>query len=263
MSDQQRCLGFVLSAGRTGTVWMAKTLSQQFPNVRFEHEPPPARRELMLGNLRNEWGIGRNLIRKFFLSVRRKRWDRLEPSEGFVEINPMLCSITDLLLELDIPLKVVHVVRDPRSWCKSIMNFKASGFRKLVIDYTPLATPYPTPRPPDWRRMDMKKKSLWRWRYCNERILEIKPQCDSYALIRHEDLFSSDIESRRSCMQTLLQTFDLASNDEELSWLDVSQRENASPGKSTASQFPDEEDVQEICGELLEKFDYQNTTETG
>lgn len=257
MNEPHPYRGFILSAGRTGTVWLAQTLGVKFDDVQFVHEPPPARTELMLGNMRNRLGIGRNFLRKRFLSTREKRVARLLPGNSYVEINPMLCPITDLLGELSMPLNVVHQVRDPRTWTTSILRFKAAGFRRHLIDYIPFATPYPCPRPPGWRKLGPVERTLWRWRYCNEQILKIKPKCDRFALVKYEDIFSDDQAIRHVAMVQILETLRVPPNIDFSSHV-IENRINTSQRENSSEQLPDESVVQSICGKLLSQFGYEN-----
>src|SRR5262249_53169080 len=117
---------FVLSAGRTGTVFLAEWLHSHFPEIVAVHEPSPARYELVLANLRNEIGIGGGALRWLFKAARKRRMQRVLPGRGYVEINPLLCPALDLLTEIPQPFNIVHMVRAPLSWAKSITQFRAS-----------------------------------------------------------------------------------------------------------------------------------------
>lgn len=182
---------------------------------------------------------------------------KLRPEQSYVEINPMLCPVTDLLSELAIPLNVVHQIRDPRTWTASIERFKASGVWRHTIDYIPFATPYPCPRPRGWRKLDMTQRTLWRWRYCNEQILKIKPACHRYSLVKYEDMFCNDESTRRSALANVLETLHLESQV-NINSRDVDTRINASPSNPSGNELPDESLVKSICGDLLTEFGYEN-----
>lgn len=254
MDFPERDCGWVLSPSRTGTVFLTDALRSRFPQVRFEHEPAPARWELMLGNARNDVGLGKALVRRLFRRARRKRLAQLPPGGKYIEINPMLCPITDLLADVPQPLRVVHMVRDPRTWTPSILSFKASGIRRHVIDLIPFAKPYPSPRPPGWRSLSETERALWRWRFCNEQILQLRPACAQYTLVRYEDLFSADRALQERTLTTLLAGLDLDAGG-DLAWFQTNQRINASP-RAAHDLAPAEPQVQAICGPLLEDFGY-------
>ena len=66
MLPSDRNIGFVLSAGRTGTVFLSRVLDSKLGGLRCVHEPRPSRLTLMMGNLRNRTGIGTKLIHGIF-----------------------------------------------------------------------------------------------------------------------------------------------------------------------------------------------------
>ncbi|MBS7670773.1 hypothetical protein [Croceicoccus gelatinilyticus] len=148
---------------------------------------------MMLANMRNDLGAGNDLLRAFFHRSRNRRL--AERGEEYVEINPFLCPMTDLLPESGKTLRVVHMVREPGDWAISISDFKASARFRDVINHVPFAKPYPSPRPPGWGNRPEIERALWRWHWCNSRIEDLKPHCEAYSLVRYEDVFSTDLES--------------------------------------------------------------------
>lgn len=259
MSVPDCTVGFILSPSRTGTVFLAHALREQFPGTVWVHEPWPARAEVMLGNLRNDLGLGGRFLGWVFRSLRRRRFVRVASGGRYVEINPMLCPITDLLPTLDITLRVVHLVRDPRTWVRSILAFKASGYRRYLIDYIPFATPYPSPRPAGWNRLSPPERALWRWTHCNRRILNIKPACACYQLVRYEDLFAPAAAVRNRALADLLETLGFP-EEPDLSWFETEQRKNPAPASPYQHLQLEESTVTTICGDLLDEFGYREPT---
>jgi hypothetical protein len=243
-------LCFVLSSGRTGTVHLTKALASALKGVHAVHEPAGARSQLMLANAANLAGGHRRGLRWLFRRGLKERTAELASGDTYVEVNPMLCAHTDLVAELPEPFSLVHAVRDPRTWVPSIRKFRAAGIRRHLIDYTPFANPYPVPRPPGWLAMPRDERALWRWRYCNEQILALRPHARRFAQIRYEDLFGDPAEQT---IRTVLSTMGLPSDD--VSWFDTSTRTNPAP--EGARIEVSEEDVQRICGDLLSQFGYE------
>jgi hypothetical protein len=235
-------------------VFLTHLLSKHFPHVVVEHEPFPSRYEMLLGNLGNDLGIGKGLARRIFHGTRRKRLKSLAPDGCYVEINPLLCPILEFLPELNRPLNVVHMVREPLSWAKSISRFKASRYVRPFIDLIPFNSPYPTPRPPGWRHLDTLKQQLWRWRYCNEQILKYRESYTKYCLVRYEDLFSEETKTRQRSIENVLDTLQIASDGKHV-YDSFSQRINASPeGREPSGATVVK--VREICGDLMSTFGY-------
>jgi hypothetical protein len=247
-------LGFVLSAGRTGTVFLARLLAEQFPAWQVDHEPFPGRYESLLGNLRNDTGLGTSVTRHLFLHARGKRIRSLGKRRGYIEINPLLCPIIDLLPLLGQPIHVVHMVREPLSWANSIATFRASRRIRPFFPFIPFASPYPTPRPDHWARLSRVERQLWRWRVCNERIVEQRPKFSSYQVVRYEDLFSDQPATRDQALSCILDSLGLPQIS--LQWQHhLSERVNAAP-RGGASQQVSAEQVAAICGDLMKRFGY-------
>ena len=241
---------FVISAGRTGTVFMTEALERRFPQVRTVHEPSGSRLTLIAANGRNLLGVGTRVLRRRFRRDLGQRLAGVASGEVYIEVNPMLCSLTDLVAELQ--PRVVHLVREPHSWVESIRRFRASGFRRHVIDFVPLATPFPAPRPPGFFWATEATRALWRWRYCNEQILELGQKIQHFATIRYEDLFSTDPPTRGVALEAILRTLELPSDD--LTWFDTREIRNPAPARPPIAI--DAEPLQEICGPLLMRLGY-------
>ena len=246
---EQQPWRYILSAGRTGTVFLESFLNSHCRGVTAVHEPSPSRQHLMLANLRNEYGIGGGLLA---WHLHRSRLARLSSQSGAsVEINPHLCPFTDLLPDPLRPLRIVHMVREPSSWAASMLSFKASTLFREVIGYIPFATPYPVPRPDSWRNLSAAGKALWRWHWCNSQILKLKDQTPYYCLIRYEDLFGSPAR-REQALRTILATLGL---DFEVNADNAAFSERHNPAASEALP-PDALTVRRICGGLAEELGY-------
>ncbi len=243
----------VLSAGRTGTVFLTRTLPDLFPQLVAMHEPAGSRTTLMLGNARNWSGAGTLLLRRRLRRQLSERWSGLQPGQIGLEVNPMLCPVAELLPELVQPLRVVHLVRHPASWVRSIRTFRASTRFRNVIDHVPFANPYPSPRPPGWWRANRVERALHRWVYCNEQILSLQPVADAYALVRYEDLFGGPSVART---QAVSQLFGVIGLDPPADEGVLFERERANPSpRSSAIEVPDK-DVKRVCGSLTTALGY-------
>ncbi|MBX2801761.1 MAG: hypothetical protein KTR31_29045 [Myxococcales bacterium] len=245
-------LVFVLSAGRTGTVFLTQTLPRHVGQLHCVHEPMGSRSLLMAANLRNLWGVGDGWVRDRFRSGLRRRLEAVPAGHRYVEVNPMMCALTDELAQLP-ALSVVHLVREPTSWVRSIRAFRASGVRRHLIDHTPLANPYPAPRPPGWLLTSQVERALWRWRFCNEQIEALAPHCARYVRLRHEDLFSGSRDARSAALLTLLDVLQRPAP------ADLTPLLQAPPANRAPSRRPvtiDPARVAEICGPVARRMGY-------
>lgn len=205
---------------------------------------------MMLANIRNDWGVGSGLLRTLFYRSRDRRLEARD--EEYVEINPFLCPMTDLLPENGKTLRVVHMVREPGDWANSMTNFKASARFRDVIDYVPFAKPYPSPRPQGWAKLPEIERALWRWHWCNRLIENLKPHCEAYALVRYEDLFSTDPQVVSRTVKLASETLNLR-EPLRLEASDLSHRANPSRGEK---RRPGQDKIDRICGELASSYGY-------
>lgn len=247
---ERRPWRYILSAGRTGTMFLETFLNSHCAGVTAVHEPSPTREQMMLANLRNDWGLGGSLLAWHFQKCRLAR-DAAHPGT-YVEINPFLCAMTDLLPDPARPLRVVHMVREPASWAVSMVAFKASTKFRHVIDYVPFAKPYPAPRPAGWRNLPEIEKALWRWHWCNSRLAALKERTPHYCLVRYEDLFASD-ERRSAILAEVVATLGLDCSG-PFDATPFAERRNPAPGVVAP---PRPEAVAAICGDLARQLGYE------
>ena len=248
MSARQPLL-YVLSAGRTGTVFLERLIHRHCPHVTAEHEPAPSRYLLMLGNLRNDTGLLPGFTRRF------ARWhqDRRHGEDGtYIEINPFLCPVTDLLARPDRPVRVVHMVRAPGEWAQSMTTFKASARYRHVIDYVPFAKPYPSPRPKGWRQLRPFEKALHRWNWCNTCIAGLAEEAERYALVRSEDVFTANDTVRNAALERVFAALEL-DMPPDLDPALFQERVNPAPA---GEDLRDVAAVREICGEHARRYGY-------
>lgn len=222
---------YILSAGRTGTVFLEQLLATYAPEAVAEHEPTPTREQMMLANLRNDWGVGGGVLRRWFWSARARR---LATAHGpYIEINPFLCAMTDLLKTEGRAIRVVHITRDPESWARSMTVFKASKKLRWIIDVIPFAKPYPSPRPKGWSRWSYYERNLARWVWCNDRIRQLRDEAEAYVHLRYEDLFGDDQEVREHAVREVFNTLGLAC-PEKIDWALFDKKANPAPPSKIA-----------------------------
>jgi hypothetical protein len=248
-------LRFVLSAGRTGTVSIATYLGRLAPRalVAF-HEPWPARWEHVVGNaVRSGWPL-ETLLDAGFRYLRGGRLAHT-PDTLQVEVNPHLVSLLPTVLRRVTPLHVVHMVREPAAWVDSIMDFRASGWRRRFVDRIPLARPRPVPRLAEWATMSPGERMLWRWCAINHALEQLASVAASYELVRYEDLFGDDVVRRVEALRALHSGLgiDIAENPELLDHVGTM---NARPSIANAESRVPSEAVQRISGDLARRYGY-------
>lgn len=248
---------FILSAGRTGTVFLTDALGRKLPGAMVVHEPWPGRYGLILANMRRKFGTSGRLLRlllKVGLKARLKRAIR-EKKSCYIEANPFLCACVDLLPDLGLPFSIIHMVRAPESWASSITSFRASGYRRWLIPFIPFAMPFPEPRPAGWRSLTNMEKALWRWQFCNEEIIKLKHSCPSYMLLRYEDVFSDDPRIRQQQAEKISIFLDRA--DDRLEY-DIQQRLNSSTGLPPVRDGAAKQFINTVTGALARQLGYRH-----
>lgn len=197
-------LQFILSAGRTGTTFLAHVAPVLFPTVTIRQEPPGSRPLFVALNAATVGVFGQGWLEQLYFAARRRWLIRGRPDERFVEINPFIVPLASKLGEMVRPLRVVHMVRDPRDWIQSMGSFKAFGWRRHAVDYVPFAQSIHPSVSRTWLRLDPIQRLGWRWRLANEQIDACRAACERYELVRYEDLFSPDPATRVAAVRTIL-----------------------------------------------------------
>lgn len=218
--------------------------------VSVEHEPSPSRYLMMLGNLRNDWGIMAGVTRRFSRYHQKKHHGK---SGKYIEINPFLCPVTDLLAETEVPIHIVHMLRSPGAWAQSMTTFKASARYRHFIDYVPFAKPFPAPRPEGWNRLSPFAKNLHRWNWCNMRIAALEDVAQSYTYVQSENLFSADLEISREALARIFNTLEL-SLPEQIAAEEFHHRVNPAPKGGADLRDPQLERA--ICGQTAMAVGY-------
>jgi hypothetical protein len=192
----------VVSTGRTGTQALAHHLDACYDDVTALHEPRPSRHLRLLSNralagkLTREQGI-RALLRS------RERLFRGIDSPMYVESNWYVYGLLEALKDIAPRAKVLHVVRDPRTYIPSGINFgQFSGLRALATRFVPYWYLKPEqapqrlePRKP-WSQHTEPERLAWHWKVVNGEIDRVAPLFgDNFMRIRYEDLFGSEATS--------------------------------------------------------------------
>lgn len=182
---------FIVSSGRTGTKAIAQHLSRCYPQVWAGHEPAPSWR-LRMGTTRALCGrAGRHELKEMLARLRGPMVGRVEQAI-YVESNPYLSGFIDVLGEVFADARVVHVVRDPRTYVRSGVNFGAfRGMKRLASEFWPNWFP----KSGNWSQMDAIERLAWFWSIVNSHLNRGQEiYGERYLRIRYEELFSDGLE---------------------------------------------------------------------
>jgi hypothetical protein len=223
----------IASAGRTGTQFFGDLLSSMIPGSYSVHEPDVLggfnRRTLqsiktfgayhmLLGRLLGRTGI-RNLSQQFIAGridrqqlvagLRRQRlaYYRGLAGDPIIEAYYQWYGVLPAVPDLFKHYRVVALVRDPRTWVASCINFGTyygprdfvSRLRFHRLDPKIAGDSHYAGL---WSEMSAFERLCWTWRAVNERLLDFGESGANARVFRYEDLFLS--EDRNDYLMSLM-----------------------------------------------------------
>lgn len=176
---------FVLSTGRSGSTFVAQVLSADGSDNPISHQQPGSRVLNILGNLVQARRIP--LDRGFDLATRFG----FDDSSTADPLRSMIIA-AGLRTRRFERARVVHVVRDPRAFVTSFMNWKDASTRRRILHHV---VPAWQPNPwligeasfMEWARMSKFEHFCWVWNYKNRLFESLSDACE-YRRFRLEDL---------------------------------------------------------------------------
>ena len=257
-------VAWVLGTGRTGTSLLYHILYRLSPELVCFQEPPPGPILNFYSKIRAE-GLSNPRLDRFILNHLRRSREKLfrkKPAGKYIEINPFLFGLTDLLQELFGKLRVVHMTRHPLTFISSAMNFTPPHAGGPFI-HTPLwklnaarALGFPQT---EWQKLSEAEKWAWRWFFMNQKIISLREAGGSdYFLLKYEDLTSENEDRRRQPLKSLFHFLNLNWNGT----LDAGvfqKKINASRNQN--AELPDpslRNRILKICQPLMAAFEYSD-----
>ena len=192
----------ILSTGRTGTMALARRFDEAWDEVRALHEPRP-NRHLRIASNRHLCGRMSASAAAGLFAASRRRLFRAVRQPIYIESNNFLHGFLDVLgLLFDRP-RVVHVVRDPRTFIRSWIDFGVfrglKGFVGRYVPYWLLKPELIEPRPQRrWKDMPPPERIGWYWNAVNAVLDRAEALFGGdYLRLRFEDLFTADLAAIR------------------------------------------------------------------
>jgi len=213
----------IFSTGRAGTSLLSRMFDGLDLGQSLAHQSPGSRRLNILGNLLLQ--CRKNRAAKIAGSMYR----RLKGTEiPYSTADPLLSILIAVYLQdaehrAEMNWNFVHLVRDPRDFVTSFMNWKAQKFRRgLLHHFVPFWQPSPV-LSGEYNlltRLNMSKFEhfCWIWNFKNSYFKETFERSGRYFLLRLEDLV--DRERGPDVFQNLLTFLDISSTRQDLGeWL--------------------------------------------
>lgn len=251
---------FIVSSGRTGTMALARHLDACYEGVWAAHEPRPSWR-LRRASAQSLCGrLSRDELVRLLARCRRKLVASIQ-AEYYIESNPFLGGFLDVLADVFHNAAVVHVVRDPRTYIRSGMNFGTfRGLKGLAARLVPWWLPRPELMPgwtgPPWSRMSPAVRLAWYWAMLNAHLNRGQELYgERYLRIRFEDLFARDGSGLRRLTDWIGLPWDdrlvQCANGEK-----VNASRDAGFPRFADWSAPLKQQVMEHCGPLMELYGY-------
>ena len=146
---------------------IAHYLQDRYEGVCAVHEPRPSRHLRLLSNRSLCHRIDRHRLIAAYVRARQGRFERMN-ERAYVESNNFLHGFLDVLDDVFDRPRIVHIVRDPRTYIRSWINFgvfrgikgMAGRYCKYWLLKPELLTPHPAFR---WEAMRPQERIAWYW----------------------------------------------------------------------------------------------------
>lgn len=287
---------FIVSGGRTGTAFFGAALGEAVEDCFSVHEPDllvdPLKfgfrkilqqlrtfgvSHMILDRLRGESGV-RNLAQQYLSGAYDQRMDVLVKKihqhrdryfahieqSLIVESNYQWFGLLPGLRRAYPKAKVVGVIRDPREWVRSAINFGGRRDDRDMVERTGQQRITPAmigdhEWEEHWGALSTFEKLCWDWKTIYGLIDDFAQCDDACRLYRYEDVFDLDDADTLKDLLRFIATHPDRTYDCNLSAPTLSQRRNASVGDADpwARWTPkDATFLQTMCGPLMNKYGY-------
>ena len=255
---------FILSTGRSGTTLISKIISRN-SEIDLEHQKKGSRVINVLGNLNLLHLFPTNALETF---LKKNFGDSTNPYSTSDPLRsiPLYIYLSHNDSQTD-NYKVIHLLRDPREFVTSFMNWKNDSLKRRVLHHI---VPFWQPSPIlenkllsfDIIVMSKFEHFCWIWNYKNHLFRELNNGRNNYFLLKFEDLIK--IEENGNMLEDLSSFMELNLLPKRNS---LKEPEKVNP--STEEHFPNwrswnkkqAQTLQFYCGELMNEYGYGNEEE--
>lgn len=193
-------IAFILSTGRTGTKTLAEGLCGE--EITSPHQPPFSRILTIASNYYIHGWIPKNVLTWMIKNLREPQILNAE-SRYYIQVYAHDFLPAKILSEKYPDLRVVHIVRDPRNFVYSYLNWMHSRFKslvanKIVLGWHPSGFFTGECSRQEWREMDEFQRVCWQWMFKNTYLEDLFEHDSRYLQVRFEDVFlSGDADTLR------------------------------------------------------------------
>lgn len=249
---------FVLSTSRTGTKTLAEGLKGD--NILSPHQPAFSRILTVASNYYLHGWLPRCALEWLVKRLREPQIRRAD-CRYYVQVFSLDYLPAKIISQKYHNVYIIHIVRDPRTFVPSYLNWMHTRFRsfvanKLVLGWHPSG--FFTGEVPwrAWRRMDEFQRVCWQWVYKNQNLERLFGGTPRYMRVRFEDLFLS--ENRQAVLKSVISFMGIPYQDRfEIVYQkkkNYSRKTYFPPWQEWSSER--QEQLREICGHLMARYGY-------
>ncbi len=190
---------FIVSTGRTGTKFFEKFFNKNFSRIEARHEPFPDLHRLSVSKFRDRMDLQQS-SRQFILeraeilaNVKQK------DNEVYIESSLYLASLIPEIEDIFGDYKILHVVRDPRTFVVSAYNKRAMEKGSYLFhgddDVRRRLNSNDFPEDPyfgKWEKMSRFERICWHWVKFNSLISSSIRNHEHYKMMKFEGIFYDD-----------------------------------------------------------------------
>ena len=246
---------FILSTGRSGTNYLTKKIDALNLVTNNLHQGNMSRRINILSNI----ALKHPKINSLLVNKLQRNPEMLNNFIDPLKSLAFFYYLKDLKQNSPESFKdvtIIHLVRDPRDFVRSFMNWKD---RKLSGKIAHNLVPYWMPKPKNnfLKNLNMSKFEhyCWTWEIKNELFHNTFHDIDNYILVRFEDMINNE--------DVLLRILNKVSGV-EISKIQLSKNDTTKVNSTKNKSFPDWKEwnnkqsqlLHSICGEQMELYQY-------
>lgn len=250
---------FILSTSRTGTKTLAKGLAGD--NICSPHQPKHSRLLTIASNYYLHGWLSRKTLKYLVENLRESQI--LESNcQNYIQVFSLDYMPAKIISEKNSNVYIVHIIRDPRTFVRSYLNWMHSKYKsfianKFILGWHPSGFFTGEMTRKEWRQMNEFQRVCWHWTYKNSLLENLFLDNKNYVQVKFEDLFLAQ---------------DTKKIESTLSFLSIpyQQRFNAmiqnSKNASRKEYFPaweewnteQKQQMQDICGDKMKEYEYGN-----
>lgn len=184
-----------VSTGRTGTGFFCHLLRNLFPQVEVHHNSRYTTWINIVTNMLLARVLPKDALAVTWKFLKEGELNRCQQN-FYIDSNNHLYGLVVLAPELYPDLKVVHIVRDPRTYVRSHLNWARHRPKSFIANYM---LPFWQPNAfllgemplRQWLALSKFEEFCWVWDFKNRYIQSLEHSEVPYLRIRFEDLFAS------------------------------------------------------------------------